>query len=37
MGRKIVRKRDREQFGEVRHGRKRAKPIIDQLAMNASR
>jgi hypothetical protein len=34
--RKDVRKSDREEFGEIRHGRKRAKPMIDQLAMNGS-
>jgi hypothetical protein len=35
-GEEVVRKSDREEFGEVRHWRKRAKPIIDQPTMNGS-
>jgi hypothetical protein len=34
--RSYVIKRDKEEFGEVRHWKKRAKPMIDQLAMNGS-
>jgi hypothetical protein len=32
----VVRKSDREEFGEVRHWKKRAKPMIDQPTMNGS-
>jgi hypothetical protein len=32
----VVRKMDREEFGEVKHWRKRDKTMIDQPTMNVS-